>query len=74
MITKETIREIILENRKQVSNREIVRRDFAFMDNACYVLIGVRRAGKSYILYQIIQFFVFGNGISKVHNFTDNGC
>ena len=55
MVTKETIREIILENRKQVSSREIVRRDFAFMDNACYVLIGVRRAGKSYILYQIIQ-------------------
>ena len=55
MVTKETIREIILDNRKEVSKREIVRRDFAFMDNACYVLIGVRRAGKSYILYQIIQ-------------------
>lgn len=55
MVTKETIREIILDNRKEVSKREIVRRDFSFMDNACYVLIGVRRAGKSYILYQIIK-------------------
>ena len=55
MITKETIREIILDNRKEVSKREIVRRNFTFMDNACYVLIGVRRAGKSYILYQMIK-------------------
>ena len=55
MVTKETIREIIIDNRQQVAKREVVSRDFHFMDNACYVLIGVRRAGKSYLLYQRIQ-------------------
>ena len=55
MVTKETIREIIIDNRQQVAKREVVSRDFNFMDNACYVLIGVRRAGKSYLLYQRIQ-------------------
>lgn len=55
MVTKETIREIIIDNRQEVAKREIVNRDFRFMDNACYVLIGVRRAGKSYLLYQIIK-------------------
>ena len=55
MVTRETIREIIIDNRQQVAKREIISRNFNFMDNACYVLIGVRRAGKSYLLYQRIQ-------------------
>ena len=54
MVTRETIREIIIDNRQQVAKREIISRNFNFMDNACYVLIGVRRAGKSYLLYQRI--------------------
>ena len=55
MIQKEVIREILLENRKEVEFQQIVPRNFQMEDFANYVLIGVRRAGKSFMLYQKIQ-------------------
>lgn len=55
MIQKEVIREILLENRKEVEFQQIVPRNFKMEDFANYVLIGVRRAGKSFMLYQQIQ-------------------
>ncbi len=58
MITKETIKEILLENRTEVERQHIVERDYAMEDFANYVLIGVRRAGKSFLLYQQIQNFL----------------
>ena len=74
MLTKETIREIIIDNRQQVAKREIISRNFNFMDNACYVLIGVRRAGKSYLLYQrILQLIRHGHSWEEIVyiNFED---
>ena len=55
MIQKEVIREILLENRKEVEFQQIVPRYFQMEDFANYVLVGVRRAGKSFMLYQQIQ-------------------
>ena len=55
MIQKEVIREILLENRKEVELQHVVPRNFQMVDFAIYVLIGVRRAGKSFMLYQQIQ-------------------
>lgn len=55
MVSKDIIREVIIDNRKFVDNKVVINRDFHFMSNACYVLIGVRRAGKSFLLYQQIQ-------------------
>ena len=55
MIRKETIKEILLENRKEVENQEIIQRDIEMEDFANYVLVGVRRAGKSFMLYQQMQ-------------------
>jgi len=52
---KELIKRIILENQKLVREAEIVRRDFDIIDGVCYVFVGLRRAGKSYLLYQQIQ-------------------
>lgn len=74
MVTRETIREIIIDNRQQVAKREIISRNFNFMDNACYVLIGVRRAGKSYLLYQrILQLIRDGHSWEEIVyiNFED---
>lgn len=53
--TKRSIREILLENRKEVELQHVVPRNFQMEDFANYVLIGVRRAGKSFMLYQQIQ-------------------
>lgn len=55
MIQKEVIREILLENRKEIELQHIVPRDIQMEEFANYVLIGVRRAGKSFLLYQQIQ-------------------
>lgn len=55
MIEKETIKEILLENRKEIESQQVVHRDIEKEDFANYVLIGVRRAGKSFMLYQQIQ-------------------
>ena len=55
MIQKEVIREILLENRKEIELQHIVPRDIKMEEFANYVLIGVRRAGKSFMLYQQIQ-------------------
>lgn len=55
MIQKEVIREILLENRKEVELQHVVPRNFQMEDFANYVLVGVRRAGKSFMLYQQIQ-------------------
>lgn len=55
MIQKETIKEILLENRSEVERLQIVQRKIVMEDFANYVLIGVRRAGKSFMLYQQIQ-------------------
>lgn len=55
MIQKEVIKEILLENRKEIELQHIVPRNFQMEEFANYVLIGVRRAGKSFMLYQQIQ-------------------
>ncbi len=55
MIQKEIIKEIILENRHEIEHQQIVHRDIVMEEFANYVLIGVRRAGKSFLLYQQIQ-------------------
>lgn len=55
MIQKETIKEIITDNRVEVARQHVVQRDFVMEEFANYVLIGVRRAGKSFLLYQQIQ-------------------
>ena len=49
---KELIRNIIVENQQLVQSVELVERPFEFEDNGNYVFVGVRQAGKSYMLYQ----------------------
>ena len=55
MINKEILRNVIADCREDVMNATIVPRDFVFQEEFNYVLTGVRRAGKSYLLYQRIR-------------------
>lgn len=55
MIQKEVIKEILLENRQEIERHQVVRRNIKMESFANYVLVGVRRAGKSFMLYQQIQ-------------------
>lgn len=55
MIRKEVLKEVLLDNRNEVSKQQVIPRDFHFEDFGNYVLVGIRRAGKSFLLYQRIQ-------------------
>ncbi|MBD5181715.1 MAG: ATP-binding protein [Bacteroidales bacterium] len=55
MINKDLILEVILENRKEVMRHQVVSRNISLEGFDRQVLVGVRRAGKSYLLYGHIQ-------------------
>jgi len=52
---KQSIKSIILEKQAAVQNYRLTHRDFVFGRKSNYVLVGLRRAGKSCLLYQDIQ-------------------
>lgn len=54
-MNKETIKQIILRQQKLIPTFKLVRRNFNFEPSMCQVLVGIRRAGKSFLLYQYIQ-------------------
>ncbi len=52
---KETIKNVLADFRAEVPNFEINSRDFTFEEFGNYVFVGIRRAGKSFLLYQRMQ-------------------
>lgn len=55
MIDKNTIKFIITENQQFISKVKLFKREYSFENNLNYVLVGLRRAGKSYLLYERMQ-------------------
>lgn len=49
---KNIIQKVIIENQELVEQVELVERHFVFEPQGNYVFVGVRQAGKSYLLYQ----------------------
>jgi len=54
-MTKDFIKTLIAEYQNLIPTIELVDRNYQFEANLNYVLVGLRRAGKSYLLYQQIQ-------------------
>lgn len=52
---KQLLKQILLENQQEVERYVVEKRDMNFDDFPCRVLVGVRRAGKSYMIYHQIQ-------------------
>ncbi len=52
---KRLIKAIIQDKQREISEIKLIERPIRFEDAASYVVIGIRRAGKSYQLYQDIQ-------------------
>lgn len=52
---KEILKSVIADNQIEIPRHQIVSRDFHFEEFGNYVFVGIRRAGKSYLLYQRIQ-------------------
>lgn len=59
---KNILKNIIVDNRKEVENHKVITRKITFNEYGNYVLVGARRAGKSYLLYQHIQ-SLLANGV-----------
>lgn len=55
MITKELFKRLIKEGQELLENVEINERPFSLEENGRYVLVGIRQAGKSYMLYQFAR-------------------
>lgn len=55
MIDKNIIKLIITENQQFISKIKLFKREYSFEENLNYVLVGLRRAGKSYLLYERMQ-------------------
>ncbi|MCH5312717.1 MAG: ATP-binding protein, partial [Prevotella sp.] len=51
-MNKQIIKTIIGEKQQEISRIKLLQRAECFDENASYVLTGMRRAGKSYTLYQ----------------------
>lgn len=70
---KELFKKIIVERHEWLKEISLIRREISIEANANYVFTGLRRAGKSYMLYQIIQDTLQEDGIERVLfiNFED---
>lgn len=53
-MNKEILKRIIVEKQEEIAAITLMRRSFVFEESANYVFIGIRRAGKSYLMYQRI--------------------
>lgn len=54
-MNKQIIKTIIGEKQQQIAKTKLLQRSGQFDERSCYVLVGIRRAGKSYTLYQDMQ-------------------
>lgn len=52
---KGIIKTIIGEKQREISQVKLVKRPVSYEDAICYVNVGIRRAGKSWLLFQDIQ-------------------
>lgn len=56
----EILKQIIFEQRNIIKNAYIIDREYVFEQEANYILVGLRRAGKSTLLYKIVRDLVDG--------------
>ncbi len=55
---KELIKRLITEKQREIAKTVLIKRPLLLESSANYVFVGLRRAGKSYLMYQLIQEFI----------------
>ena len=72
---KQIVKRLIIEKQNEIPKYVIVRRDIRFDAHANYVLVGLRRAGKSFMMYQDAQEMIRQSGLTPENllyiNFED---
>ena len=49
------LKQVIFDQREVIRSAEIIDRDYCFEKNVNYILVGLRRAGKSSLLYRMVK-------------------
>ena len=63
----ELLKKILTDNRRLISRIDFVERDIALEENLNYVFVGLRQAGKSFLMYQRIhQLLAEGHSMSEI--------
>lgn len=63
----ELLKKILTDNRRLISRIDFVERDIALEENLNYVFVGLRQAGKSFLMYQRIhQLLVEGHSMDEI--------
>lgn len=52
---RQLLQKIMLDNQKEIEAQQVIERRICFDGFERYILVGIRRAGKSYMLYQQMQ-------------------
>ena len=74
-INKDKVKEVILENKRFVQSVHLFRRSIKIQLNFNYIFVGIRRAGKSFYLFQCIHdLLAEGHKIEEIlyFNFEDD--
>ena len=75
MISKDLIKLLITEYQREIPNIQLIERNYSVEKELNYVFVGLRRAGKSYLMFQQIQKLLNkGHSIDKIlyFNFEDD--
>ena len=60
-------KKILIDNRRLISQIDFIERDIVLEDNLNYVFVGLRQAGKSYLMYQRIhQLLEMGHKMDEI--------
>ena len=73
-MNKEILKSVLADNQVEIPRHDVIPRKFEFEECGNYVFVGIRRAGKSYLLYQRTQQLLFsGTGWDEILyiNFED---
>ena len=54
-MNKDVFKTLIIEGQEELQEVELYERPFEFEEEGRYVLVGIRQAGKSYLLYQLAR-------------------
>ena len=54
-ISRDVIKQCLISKQREVDEAVIMNRPVEFEENGNYVIVGVRHAGKSYLLYQRVR-------------------
>lgn len=61
---KSIIKKIIIEKQEEISRVKLIERAIELEDNCNYVFVGLRRAGKSFLMFQTIQSLLKSGSLS----------